>query len=66
MSNEPRQCKTCRYWLAVASPGEELVDGECRRYPPVLTSPEYADSQSAWSFPVVGITDVCGEWKRVR
>ena len=67
MSNQSRRCETCRHWSPLSSSPDDdvaVVKGECHRYPPVPNGPSPRGEYllSAWSFPVVGVVDVCGEW----
>lgn len=55
---ELKQCQSCRFFLIEKN--EEL--GECRRNPPSMYSD---DGEIGYAFPVVPLTEWCGEfqWK---
>jgi len=51
-------CYHCRYWLGFG-PRERGPKGQCRRFPPVVTS-----RAPDGDFPITQTTDWCGEWQR--
>lgn len=61
------QCGNCTHWKAYGD------RGECRRYPPTMTTetyytswmkhPGYRETRSVEKFPWTDIGDVCGEFK---
>lgn len=54
---EVSQCQFCRFFLIEKN--EEL--GECRRNPPSMY---VEDDEVGYSFPVVPLTEWCGEFQR--
>lgn len=56
------QCRSCRFWTGQRSPA-----GECRRFPPVLSTVEEGEvltsAQPVW--PKTNDDDWCGEWEVV-
>lgn len=51
-----QRCENCRFW-------DTENDGECRRYPPIITVNTKAFSGLSADFPETNSDDWCGEWQ---
>lgn len=53
-----RECGPCEFFVKYGSP-KDTGDGECRRFPPVLSFPESREAK----YPPVWGHQWCGEFK---
>ena len=56
-------CFTCRYWDPYDKETKDmLADGECRRYPPNVPTPdEYVRNTPLMTYPITYGVEWCGE-----
>ena len=61
MTNRKERCETCR-WLYSDNDGSGL-DYCQRNAPPAYVEFDYDEPDRSARWPVVALTDFCGEWK---
>lgn len=73
-----KTCEHCQFWLTMQPGGLDSRVGECRRFPPQITTRVYTlsanenagrdesqvESNISAEWPEVKSTDWCGEWLR--
>ena len=53
----PKQCSSCVHYSSI-----DRVNGYCQRYPKVWIGNAPANSPAGWNFPVMGASNICGEY----